>query len=122
MRVLIVDDDPKFREAAAAAVEAEGHEVIGRAKDGREGLALALERRPDVVLMDMEMPVLDGIEATREIVRNLHDTRVVVVSGSEVEAHILGAHRAGAVAHLRKREFADHLPMVLRGLAQDVEG
>jgi DNA-binding NarL/FixJ family response regulator len=122
MRVLIVDDDAKFREAAAAAVEAEGHAVLGRAVNGREGLELALELRPDLVLMDLDMPVLGGIDATRHIVKALHETRVVVVSGSEVEAHILGAHTAGAVAYIPKNEFGERLPDVLRGLAQDADG
>jgi DNA-binding NarL/FixJ family response regulator len=122
MRVLIVDDDPKFREAAAAAVEAEGHAVVGLAVNGREGLALAFELRPDLILMDLDMPVLSGVDATRQIVKALHETRVVVISGSEVEAHILGAYAAGAVAYIPKSEFGERLPDVLQGLVQDADG
>ena len=122
MQVLIVDDDARFIEAAAALVEHEGHEVVGRAYTGLEGVELATELEPDVVLMDLDMPLVDGLDATREIVGRLHRTRVVVVSGSDVDAHILGAHAAGAVAHVRKQHFVDHLPAVLRSLAQDIDG
>jgi DNA-binding NarL/FixJ family response regulator len=122
MQVLIVDDDAGFTQAAATLVEGEGHEVVGRASSGREGVALAAELEPHVVLMDLDMPIVDGLDATREIVARLHGTRVVVVSGSDVDAHILGAHAAGAVAHVRKSHFVDRLPGVLRDLAQDIDG
>ena len=122
MEVLIVDDDAGFIEAAATLVEGEGHEVVGRASSGREGVKLAEQLEPDVVLMDIDMPLVDGLEATRQIVAKLHGTRVVIVSGSDVDAHILGAHAAGAVAHVRKSRFVDHLPLVLRSLAQDIDG
>jgi two-component system chemotaxis response regulator CheY len=122
MRVLIVDDDSLFLDSVAELVADEGHEVVGRAANGAEAVERALELRPDVVLMDVDMPVMDGVAATRQIVSQLRGTRVVIVSGSAVEAHVLGAHTAGAVAHIRKPQVVEHLPIVLGGLAQDIEG
>jgi DNA-binding NarL/FixJ family response regulator len=122
MRVLIVDDDTGFLDAVEAVVTNEGYEVVGRAVNGEEAVERALELRPDVVVMDVDMPILDGIGATRRIVSQLRSTRVVILSGSAVEAHILGAHTAGAVAHVRKTGLSEHLPAVLAGIAQDIEG
>jgi DNA-binding NarL/FixJ family response regulator len=117
MRVLIVDDDQLFVEAVDALVTEEGHSVIGRAGNGRDGVDLALALRPDVVLMDMEMPIMDGVRATRETAQ-LEGTEVVVLSGSDIEAHVQGARTAGAVAYIRKERYREDLPPVLRTLAE----
>jgi CheY-like chemotaxis protein len=74
--------------------------------------------RTDVVLMDVEMPVMDGIAATRKTSSQLDGTEVVVLSGSDIEAHVLGAHTAGAVAYVRKDRFREDLPPVLRRIAE----
>ena len=118
MRVLIVDDDRIFLEAVDALVTEEGYTVVGRAENGRDGVELALSLRPDVVLMDIDMPIMDGIVATRATASQLNGTQVVVLSGSDVEAHIMGARTAGAIAYVRKDRFREDLPPVLRSLAQ----
>jgi DNA-binding NarL/FixJ family response regulator len=118
VRVLIVDDDLLFVEALDALVTEEGHTVVGRAANGRDGVDLALALRPEVVLMDMEMPIMDGLLATRETASQLEGTEVVVLSGSDIEAHILGARSAGAIAYVRKDRFREELPAVLRALSE----
>lgn len=102
-RVLVVDDDTLYAEAATAILGQEGSlDVVGRAADGREAVELALTLRPDVVLMDLNMPVMDGLEATRSLRRLLPSARVVVVTSSQSEADRRSAHRAGAYAFLTK--------------------
>jgi len=102
-RVLVVDDDTLYAEAATAILGLEGNlDVVGRAADGREAVELALTLRPDVVLMDIDMPVMDGLEATRSLRRLLPSARVVVVTSSQSEADRRSAHGAGAHAFLTK--------------------
>src|SRR2546426_9688135 len=85
-RVLVVEDDDTFAEALTALLEADGRlEVAGRARDGREAIELTEALRPDVVLIDVGLPLMDGVEATREIRRKQPTTPVVPVTGSEYE-------------------------------------
>jgi DNA-binding NarL/FixJ family response regulator len=96
-RVLVVDDDSLYAEAATAILRQDDRlDVVGRACDGREAVQLAQSLRPDVVLMDIEMPVMDGIEATRSLRRLLPSARVVVVTSSASEADRRGGPRGGA--------------------------
>lgn len=109
-RVLVVDDDTLYAEAAMAIlVQADGLEVVGRAADGREAVELALSLRPDVVLMDINMPVMDGLEATRSLRRLLPSARVVVVTSSSSAADRRSARGAGAHAFLTKELGTDAL-------------
>lgn len=110
LRVLIVDDHPFFAEALTITLEADSRlEVAGHAQNGREAVELASELRPDVVLMDLEMPFLDGFEATKAVRKVSPGSCVVVVSGSAEPGDSAKALAAGASAYLRKGCFAAEL-------------
>ena len=102
-RVLVVEDDDSFAEALRELLEADGRlEVAGRARDGREAIELAEALRPEVVLMDIVLPVMDGVEATREIRRRQPTIAVVGITGSEYEERALEVQDAGAIDFVRK--------------------
>jgi DNA-binding NarL/FixJ family response regulator len=113
LRVLIADDSERIRTAVRDLLETAGDiQVVGLAADGAEAVALACDLRPDVVLMDVAMPVMDGIEATRRITSADPSVRVVVltaVRGREAEAR-----EAGAVAQLLKDATPAELVRCLR--------
>ena len=105
IRVLIAEDQALLRTTLAALLEAEpGMSVVGLAEDGARAVALATELRPDVVLMDIQMPGLTGIEATRRICADpaLAATRVLILTMFEIDDYVLGALRAGACGFLLK--------------------
>jgi DNA-binding NarL/FixJ family response regulator len=105
-RVLLVDDDRLFAESVAARLGDDGRmDVIGIAADGGEAIALAEELEPDLVLMDIAMPGLDGVEATREIVRRSPSTRVVMLTASEGRSDAEMSGDAGAIGYLHKSEL-----------------
>ena len=99
----MVEDDEVFAQAVRTLLEADGRlEVVGSARDGRQGVELAETLRPDVVLMDIVLPVMDGVEATREIRRRQPTIAVVGITGSEYEERALEVQDAGAVDFVRK--------------------
>jgi DNA-binding NarL/FixJ family response regulator len=105
IRVVLVDDQPLIRTGLRALLDAEDDfSVVAEAGDGSEGLRLATEHRPDVVLMDIQMPVMDGIAATREIAarEELAGTRVVVLTNYGLDEYVFEALRAGAAGFLLK--------------------
>jgi DNA-binding NarL/FixJ family response regulator len=103
LRIVIADDHPFFVEALALTLELDERiEIAGRARHGKEAVELASDLRPDVVLMDLDMPVLDGIEATRGVRGVSPDSRVVVLTASTSAEDERRAREAGAVAFLRK--------------------
>jgi two-component system chemotaxis response regulator CheB len=112
--VLVVEDDDAFADALSGLLQADGRvEVIGRARDGREGVELADALRPDVVLMDIALPVMDGVEATREI-RHRHSAIVVVaITGWDYEERALEVREAGAADFVRKGRLDSDLVTVL---------
>lgn len=105
IRVLLADDQALVRAGFRALLDAqEGIEVVGEAEDGRQAVELARETKPDVILMDIRMPVLDGLEATREIAldRALDCTRIVILTTFELDEYVFDAIRAGAAGFLVK--------------------
>ncbi|MCX4534232.1 response regulator [Streptomyces sp. NPDC002596] len=122
IRVLIVDDQMMVREGFSVLLGAmPGIEVVGEAVDGRQAIAQAAALRPDVVLMDIRMPELNGIEATREIVANDAAAKVLVLTTFDLDEYVYQALRAGASGFLLKdasaRQLADGVRVVAAGEA-----
>jgi DNA-binding NarL/FixJ family response regulator len=104
VRVLIADDDELVREGLSAVLSSdETIEVVDQAADGRHAIDRARFLRPDVVLMDVQMPDLDGISATRELLAEVPETKVVILTTFEQDDYIFGALKAGASGFLIKR-------------------
>lgn len=104
IHVLIVDDQEAFRSAARLVVElTDGFEISGEAESGEDGVRMALEIRPDLILMDMNLPGIDGLEATRQIMGALPHTRIIGLSTYEEFAE--RAVAAGAIAFVSKSDF-----------------
>ena len=103
VRVLVVDDHPLYREGLAAALAASGEiEVVGEAADGAEAVTRAEELRPDVVLMDLHMPGVNGIEATRRITARQPEVAVLALTMLDGDDSVFSAMRAGARGYLLK--------------------
>ena len=122
IRVLIADDQALVRGGFRLILETRPDiDVVGEAEDGRGAVALALERRPDVILMDVRMPVVDGIEATRQIVAAGSDARVLVLTTFDLDEYVYAAIRAGASGFLlkdvRPRDLVDAIRLVADGNA-----
>jgi DNA-binding NarL/FixJ family response regulator len=110
VRVLLVDDQALFREALATLLEVRAEiEVVGEAADGEQALRQAVATRPDVVLMDLRMPVLDGIAATRRLREDHPGVRVLALTTFDGDEEVFAALRAGAVGYLLKDVSGDRL-------------
>jgi DNA-binding NarL/FixJ family response regulator len=107
--VLVADDQELVRSGLRLILESRGLDVVGEAADGREAVAATRRTGPDVVLMDIRMPVLDGIAATREVVRVRPATRVLVLTTYDLDEYVYGALRAGAAGFLLKSTPPDRL-------------
>ena len=119
-RVLLVDDHPILRVSLSRLLDAEPDmEVVGAARDGSEAVALIAETSPDVVLMDLSMPVMDGVEATREIAASGATVKVVVLTSFSDRERIHEALEAGAIGYLLKDAEPDEL---LRGVRAAARG
>lgn len=116
--VLIADDHRLFVEALEAILTADDEiEVVGRASDGREAVDLARKLRPTVILMDISMPVLDGVEATEQIRRDLPHASVLMLTGSNARLDVDRARRAGAAGYVTKDRIAAELIRAIRDVA-----
>ena len=110
LRVLIADDEPLFAEALAVLLGADDRiEIVGRAGDGSQAVKLARELDPDVVLMDLSMPGVDGFGATKQILAAEGDMQIVVLTGSGDPADIAKAREAGAAGYITKDRIAERL-------------
>jgi DNA-binding NarL/FixJ family response regulator len=119
MRILIADDHALFRDGLRSLLGAHGHEVVGEARNGREAIALAQQIKPDLVLMDISMPELNGLEATRQMTAEVPQVKVVILTASEDDATLFDAVKAGAQGYLLKNleaeDFLSLLDRVSRG-------
>jgi DNA-binding NarL/FixJ family response regulator len=119
MRVVLADDHALFRDGLRSLLEARGLEVVGEANDGREAVALATRLRPDVLLMDLSMPNMGGLDATRALTAQAPDVKIVILTASEDDADLFEAIKSGAQGYLFKNlkgdELLDMLEVVGRG-------
>jgi DNA-binding NarL/FixJ family response regulator len=118
IRVALVDDDVLIREGLRMIIDQSGDlQVVATAGDGEEALRVAREDRPDVMLMDVRMPVLDGIEATRRITEAEDAPRVIILTTFELDEYVFEALRAGASGFLLKRTDPEQLVAAVRIVA-----
>jgi NarL family two-component system response regulator LiaR len=116
LRAIVADDDPFARRVIKDALQNAGIVVVAEARNGRQAIELVLYYRPDVVVMDVVMPEIDGIVATRRIVKELPEQIVVILTGADDDDEIgLQALRAGATGYLSKDLDIDALPRALEG-------
>ncbi len=115
IRVLLADDHALFRQGLKSLLEAEGDfRVVGEAKDGWEALRHALETKPDVILMDIQMPGLDGVQATQAILKEWPEARVIILTMYRQDAYVFEAVKAGARGYLLKDTDAGELIRAIR--------
>ena len=116
MRIMLVDDHALVRSAIRQALDAPDVEVVGEASSAEEALDLAPQLRPDVILLDIDLPGLSGIEAVRELAPRLPETRIVMLTVSTDRRDLLTAMRHGAAGYLTKDLTGDALLRAVRGL------
>jgi DNA-binding NarL/FixJ family response regulator len=116
-RILIVDDHPLTRDALSALLGAGGFDVVGEAADGASALELAHSLQPDLVLLDLSMPGLDGLSALPRLRAAAPKCEVVVLTASGTEENLLAAIRGGAAGYLLKSEPPERIVAFLRGVA-----
>jgi DNA-binding NarL/FixJ family response regulator len=118
LRVMVVDDHPLWRDAVERDLTEAGLDVVAVAADGREALARFPAARPDVVLLDLQIPAPDGVQVTAEIVRQLPEVRVLILSASGEQADVLAAVKAGATGYLVKSASREELLTAVRRVAE----
>ena len=110
IKILIVDDQSLFREALKTLLSASPEfEIVGDASNGEEALRMVLQNSPDVVLMDLRMPIMDGVESTRRILQMGKPTKVIVLTTFDDDENVFEALRAGAVGYLLKDVSSEKL-------------
>jgi len=118
-RLLLVDDQDIFRQGLAALLSIETDlEVVGQAKNGHEAIALTKTLQPDVILMDVRMPICDGVQATREIHNHYPWVRILVLTTFDDDEYILQSLQLGALGYLLKRTPIKDIAVAIRSVAQ----
>jgi DNA-binding NarL/FixJ family response regulator len=117
-RILLVDDHPLTRSALAGLLKQHGFDVVGEASDGEEAIEAAARLEPDLILLDLSMPGLDGLSALPRLREAAPQCEVVVLTASGTEENLLGAIRGGAAGYLLKSEPPERIVDFLRGVAQ----
>jgi DNA-binding NarL/FixJ family response regulator len=117
-RVLLVDDQTLFRTGLARLLGEDGRiEIVGQAADGAEAVKQAAKLKPDVVLMDLKMPNVDGIEATRQIIAADPEVRVLILTTFETDNHVIQALKAGASGYVLKDSLAEAIVSSIQAVA-----
>jgi len=118
VRILIADDHSLFRDGLRSLLAANGHEVVAEAKNGREAVQLAREHHPDIVLMDLSMPEMDGLAATKLITAETPDAKVIMLTASDDDANLFEAIKSGAQGYLLKNLESRELFALLEGMGR----
>lgn len=118
MRIIVADDHALFRESLRALLKSRGFEVVGEAADGAEAITLSWELKPDVVLMDLAMPGMDGLEATKRLAAELPDIKIVILTGSEEDEDLFEAIKSGAKGYLIKDLETEQFLELLGGISR----
>lgn len=119
IRILIADDHTIVRQGLKRLLEDEsGMEVVGEAVDGRDAVAKAMDLMPDIVLMDLSMPALHGLEASRQVTKRLPKTRVLILSMHKNEAYVLQALQAGASGYILKDSASEEVTGAIRSVSR----
>ena len=119
IKLMLVDDQALFREGLRTLLSVyDDLEIVGEANNGQEAVERAPELRPDVILMDLRMPVLDGVAATRQIHETMPATKIIVLTTFDDDDHVFDGLRAGAVGYLPKDVPSEKLVEAIRAAAQ----
>ncbi len=118
MRLLIADDHPLFRDGLRSLLEARGIDVVGEGRNGREAIEQVKRLRPDVVLMDLSMPEMNGLAATRLLSADQPDVKVVILTASEDDADLFEAIKSGAQGYIFKNLDSEAFFALLEGVAR----
>lgn len=116
VKILVIDDSPFIGKAVKKAVEPEGHEVIGQAFNGREGLEMIVQHQPEIIILDVTMPVMDGLETAEKIYQKNPNAKVIMLSAMGDEKLVESAKRLGVKRFLNKPFKAEEMITTIKGL------